>query len=62
MRSRDSNASYSPDQDQYARRPMMSGAEAYWRVCLRLSPALADPTYINDTIRREHSPPRTPHV
>lgn len=36
---------------------MPSGNEAYWQACLRLSPALADPTYINDTIRREHSPP-----
>lgn len=61
MHSRDPKPSPSPDHYAYAHRPMLSGDEAYWCACLRLSPALADPTYINDTIRREHSPP-TPHV
>ena len=60
MYSRDPNASQSPD--HYARRPQVFGDEASWRASLLLSPALADPTYINDTIRREHSPPRTRHV
>ncbi|HKS71240.1 MAG TPA: hypothetical protein VJQ45_12520, partial [Ktedonobacterales bacterium] len=46
-----------PDHYAHARRPMPSGDEAFWRASLRLSPALADPTYINDTIRCEHSPP-----
>lgn len=62
MYSRDPNASPSPDHYHYARRRMPAGDAAYWRACLRLSPALADPTYINDTIRREHSPPRTQRV
>lgn len=57
MHSREPNASQSPDHYAYACRPAPSGDEAYWRACLWLSPALADPTYINDTIRREHSPP-----
>jgi hypothetical protein len=29
----------------------------HWRDCLRVFPALTDPTFVNDTIRREHSPP-----
>jgi hypothetical protein len=28
---------------------------------LRLCAVLNDPTYVNDTIRREHSPPRDLH-
>jgi hypothetical protein len=31
---------------------------AVWRIRLRLPFAYDDPTYVNDTIRREHSPPR----
>jgi len=31
-----------------------------WRATLRLPPALCDPTFVNDTIRREHSPPPAP--
>jgi hypothetical protein len=27
------------------------------RAFLRLDPCLCDPTFVNDTIRREHSPP-----
>jgi hypothetical protein len=32
------------------------------RTTLRLPPYLNDPTYINDTIRREHSPPTPPRA
>jgi hypothetical protein len=30
---------------------------AAWRASLFLPPHLHDPTFVNDTIRREHSPP-----
>lgn len=33
--------------------------QPHWRDCLRVFPALTDPTFVNDTIRREHSPPIT---
>lgn len=57
MYSREPNVSQSHDHYHYARRPTPSGDTAHWRASLRLAPAHADPTYVNDTIRREHSPP-----
>ncbi|HLZ24465.1 MAG TPA: hypothetical protein VKQ30_20310 [Ktedonobacterales bacterium] len=33
-------------------------SSAAWQARLRLPVAYDDPTYVNDTIRREHSPPR----
>lgn len=33
-------------------------SSAAWRASLRDPLAFNDPTYVNDTIRREHSPPR----
>jgi hypothetical protein len=38
----------------------MRSHDERWRATLRLPPALSDPTFVNDTIRREHSPPRSP--
>lgn len=32
------------------------------RALLRLDPCLCDPTFVNDTIRREHSPPAPPRT
>ena len=41
--------------DTRLRAPHPSAPRA--RALLRLDPCLCDPTFVNDTIRREHSPP-----